>query len=344
MFKLELLPACEGDCLILSWGNETIRRILIDGGRSATAESISAYVDRHQLKEGAFELLIVTHIDRDHIEGAVELLKNTKTRKLIKEVWFNSRVDLEQEPLAPGYEEFGPRDGERLSRLINQYQIPNNQFANGNPVAVLDEVLPVIPLPGGLVLTVLSPEPKQLSAIIQSWDYALEEVPEDWEAFGLPPPIDIDFLAGKVFRKDSAKPNGTSIAVVAEFEGKHVLLTGDAHVQRLLDSLVIYRKMHPDLGGFSLVKASHHGSQGNTSLELVRALQCSNWAVSTNGSQFKHPDKEAIARIIAGSPKKTTLYFNYNSKFTSYWQNPFAGGYSFGLCYGQDGYISIDIA
>ena len=67
------------------------------------------------------------------------------------------------------------------------------------------------------------------------------------------------------------------------------------------------------------VKMSHHGSRGNTSVDLVRAVQCENWLVSTNGKQFRHPDGEAIARVIRDGGAGVKLHFNYRSEFNETW-------------------------
>ncbi|MBY2989003.1 hypothetical protein HF280_31675, partial [Rhizobium leguminosarum] len=149
--------------------------------------------------------------------------------------------------------------------------------------------------------------------------------------------------ASHPFKSDKAKPNGSSIAVVATYSGSSVLLAGDAHVGRLLTSLELYSKQHPQHERFALVKASHHGSRGNISLDLVKAAKCNKWAISTNGDHFKHPDREAIARIIAGSPTPVELFFNYETEFTSFWRNPSTQPYAFMSTYGTSGYLSIDI-
>lgn len=344
IFRLEMLPACEGDCLILSWGNEdNPRRLLIDGGRESTAEAVLAYADQHGRKVDMFELFIVTHIDRDHIEGAVKLLRDKDFRSLIKEVWFNDRGDLDYALPAPGFESYGALDGERLTRLIADNDMATNLAFHPAPVVVQNEKLPVVELPGGLTLTVLSPDQQQLANLAAPWDDTLDEVPPGWEEYGGPEPIDVDFLAGRPFKSDKAKPNGSSIAVVAAFDGREVLLTGDAHVGRLIASLDLYKAEYPEHKGFALVKAAHHGSRGNVSSELVAAVDCSNWAISTNGTQFKHPDREAIARMIAGSPGPVKLYFNYDTQFTSYWRNSCVQPYAFEPRYGSKGYLAIDI-
>lgn len=338
-----MLPACEGDCLILSWGDDDQpSRLLIDAGRKSTASAIQAYADKHGRPAEMFELFIITHIDRDHIEGAVELLKDPGFRPLVKQVWFNDRADLDYAPPATEFEAFGALDGERLTTLIAENEMASNVDFKPGPVAVENEQLQTVILAGGLSLTVISPDQHQLSNLDKPWDDTLKGAPEGWEELGEPEPINIDFLASLPFKSDAAKPNGSSIAVIATYDGRSVLLTGDAHVGRLLRSLDIYKAQHPEFDGFALIKAAHHGSRGSVSLDLVKAVQCDCWAISTNGSQFKHPDREAIARIIVGSPQPVHLHFNYDTIFTGYWRSPTVQPYGFTTVYG-DGYLAVDV-
>ena len=345
MFKLELLPACEGDCLILSWLDGAItRRILIDGGRLATADDVKTYAKTHDLGTHAFELFIITHIDRDHIEGAVALLDDAEFRPLVKEVWFNDRKDLDYAPTAPGFETFGAKDGVRITNLLAEHKIPNNiSFDPASITVGTPPPLTAIACEGGLTLTVVSPDQGQLAALAKPWDDTIATAPPGWEDLGEPELIDIDFLVKQPFKGDTAKPNGSSIAVIASYDDRHVLLTGDAHVPRLLSSIEAYKAANPNFKGFNLVKAPHHGSKANISLELVRAANCRHWAISTNGSQFKHPDKEGIARIIGGSPPSLRISFNYRSVQTEYWENALKPPHAFTSAFGQDGYIAIDI-
>jgi hypothetical protein len=344
MFQLEMLPACEGDCLILSWGEaDKPHRLLVDAGRESTAAAVQAYADRRGRTNEMFELFIITHIDRDHIEGAVKLLKDETFLPLVKQVWFNDRGDLDYAAPASEFEYFGALDGERLTTLIAEHGIANNLAFKPAPVAVENEQLTAVDLPGGLTLTILSPDQQQLANLANPWDDTLRYAPPGWEEFGEPEPIDIDFLASRPFKSDTAKPNGSSIAVIASYNERAVLLTGDAHVGRLLKSLDLYKNQHPEFERFALVKASHHGSRGNVSLELVKALQCNRWAISTNGTQFKHPDREAIARVIAGSPSPVELFFNYDTKFTTYWRGPNVQAYDFTPTFGDEGYLAVDI-
>ncbi|MCK7505467.1 MAG: hypothetical protein MZV70_16225 [Desulfobacterales bacterium] len=84
-----------------------------------------------------------------------------------------------------------------------------------------------------------------------------------------------------------------------------------------------------------------------TSLELIQKLNCQRFAISTNGSIFKHPDQEAIARVLTGSQGKAQLYFNYRSLRNEIWDSEeLKGRYGYRTIYpeSKDSGISIDLA
>ena len=102
--------------------------------------------------------------------------------------------------------------------------------------------------------------------------------------------------------------------------GRRVLLSGDAFADDLVQAL-------KDLPGDSPVKLDafklpHHGSKKNLHDELVKAVDCPRFVFSTDGTQFRHPDPAAIARVIRSSVQpKPTLCFNVKSKYSGWWEN-----------------------
>jgi glyoxylase-like metal-dependent hydrolase (beta-lactamase superfamily II) len=100
MLKLELLPATCGDCLWLEYGSPP-RVIVIDGGLRETAKVLGARINAARHERGTdvleLELLVVTHIDNDHILGIIELLKSQPPMR-VKDVWFNGRPQLMRLP------------------------------------------------------------------------------------------------------------------------------------------------------------------------------------------------------------------------------------------------------
>ena len=70
MFTIEMLPADEGDALWIEYGSAPVRRILIDCGRKTAYRNIAERVGADP--DLRLELFVLTHVDADHIAGAVE--------------------------------------------------------------------------------------------------------------------------------------------------------------------------------------------------------------------------------------------------------------------------------
>lgn len=99
----------------------------------------------------------------------------------------------------------------------------------------------------------------------------------DVEPFG---PIDIDALAAEPFHEDTAEANGSSIAFLAEYGGKRVLFSAEAHPTRLLRSIDQLVGPNSTLA-LDVCKLSHHGSDHNTSPSLLDRLDCRRFLIST---------------------------------------------------------------
>ncbi|TCA23602.1 hypothetical protein E0H70_28105 [Rhizobium leguminosarum bv. viciae] len=242
MFELEMFPARDGDALVLTWGNTASpRRMLIDGGREGTWKTIRKAFGGLPEVERTFVLLVVTHIDADHIAGVLAMLSDPKREINFKQVWFNAYHHL----VGGTWESFGPAQGETLSDYLKERREAWNRAFAGNAIVVEPgATLPRCEI-AGLKLTLLSPTRDRLEALAPGWKRYLETeglgrkqkprvepalktmVPEGYEAFG--PSPNVNALARTPEDPDTAPPNGSSIAFAAEYEGKRVLLCADAH-------------------------------------------------------------------------------------------------------------------
>ena len=331
MFDIEMLPAREGDCLWIRYGDaKKPKQILIDAGRKATGKELLLRLKELPPEKRIFELLIVSHVDRDHIEGVLELLKDKDIK--FKDIWFNAYFHLLE------LERFGGKQGERLSDLIIENNLPWNVKFKGKSVCLPTKGLKKLTLDGGMTATLLSPDRDKLVKLEPVWRKECEESgliprvkpvrsePPGIESFGA---IDIEQLAASAFKIDPAEANGSSIAVLLEFGKKRVLLAADAHPDRLIASLKTLNKTSKPLK-LDAFKIAHHGSEANVSRELLELVDCPRYLISTNGSYFKHPKAVAMARLIKFNGKNSTLYFNYKNDLTKVWNTePFKKKYGY---------------
>lgn len=67
-------------------------------------------------------------------------------------------------------------------------------------------------------------------------------------------------------------------------------------------------------------QVSHHGSRANVTNDLLKVVKAKRYVCSTNNSYFKHPDEEAVARVIVDS-EAPTLWFNYDTPQDRRWDS-----------------------
>jgi hypothetical protein len=284
------------------------------------------------------ELVVMTHVDTDHVEGLVRLFANNPLPVKVQDVWFNGWRHMEK---ANGL--LGANQGEFLSALLSRRLQPtqwNGAFQKEAVVVKDAEPLPEVQLEGGMKLTLLSPTPMSLNKMRDAWkaDIGPGMKPGDLESawkklstrkaylpgqglLGSTP--ELDALLEKQFKIDQAVANGSAIAFLAELEDKSCLFLADAHHRVITSSLkrLLNQRGQTRLK-VSAVKVAHHGSAGNISDELISLIESPRFLFSTNGAIFKHPDKEAVERIIARSVcQPPTLYFNYLSPTTEPWKD-----------------------
>lgn len=341
VFTIDALPASYGDSLWIEYGEAgSTHHILVDGGVSSTFEHLEKRI-RSLPQPRTLDLLVVTHVDEDHIAAAVKLMGAVRTLGLdIGQVWFNGRDHLEGRQVSP--DKLGSKQGEFLAALIAKQGMKWNLASGWGPVEVPSSgPLPCHCLPGGMRLTILSPGREQLEAMVVPWDRELADarVKIDWTdidavlAFLEKTPAlrprdalggssKLDDLLGARFEPDTAPANGTSIAMLAEFAGRSVLLGADAYAPVLSSSIERLQKERGHAGKplhVNLFKVPHHGSKANLSVDLLERLDCTNYLVSTDGKKFSHPDAEAMARIVRHGGSMPAIHFNYRSRFSALW-------------------------
>jgi hypothetical protein len=334
MLKIEMLPARHGDCIWIEYGSaKKTYRMLIDAGPGQTYKHVRERILALPESKRHFELFVVTHIDADHIEGAVRLLQDKKLNVSYGDIWFNGWKHLKRKST------LGGPLGEYLTSTILKEKLPWNEAFGGETIVVPDKgKLPVRELRGNMKLTLLSPTWTQLDKLRPKWK-------KEVEAAGLvagkakmardklagikrlqpilgEPSINVEKLAGASSKSDSAAANGSSIAFLAEYDGLRCLFSGDAFPNVLAASLRRLLKKPSNKIKLDVFKLPHHGSQSNVSAELIDLVKCGRYMFSSNGDIFNHPDKEAVARVIWHDKTSPLLCFNYKTDFNKMWDRP----------------------
>lgn len=345
--RIELLPALNGDCILIEY--VPLHFIMIDGG----------YVDTYKnylfprLKEiagqgGVVDLIVVTHIDGDHISGVIKLLEEEELPIEIKHIWYNgyrhvqSIVKVSEVPETFVHKSIckensketckpiSARQGCTLSTLIFQKGLVWNEPTGGGVIKA-----PMTIQLSKATIHILSPNETDIENLCDFWRKRLikdgllrkEHSAEYWDdAFEfclskdkpgfrfhekkVSKSYDLRKIEEEPYEPDDSVTNGSSIAFVLEAEGKRILFMGDAHAETVVESLNALYGTENAPFKFDAVKLSHHGSYNNNSPELLRKITCCNWVISTNGDKYNHPDLPTLVHVLIHN-NRCKLFFNY---------------------------------
>lgn len=325
---IKFLKANNGDSILISFKEAgKPRNILIDGGVSKTylnpknakgkpeAGELKKEIDTLREKNEMIDLLILTHVDDDHIGGILKWFgKDEFAYKMVCKVWFNSGKLIA--------EHFNQQAEEENELILDTSTDTLTSIAQGVKFEkyllehnLWDRVLIMSHQEFqlfGIDFRILSPNEEKLKALLAKWE---KEKPLQQTAGGeddyeksLQTHIDED-----KFVEDQAIHNGSSIAFLLTYKTKNMLFLADAHPSVIVASLTQlgYSKENPLKVDF--VKVSHHGSKSNNSVDMLEMIDSKKYIISTNGDKHHHPNKQFLARLIHLKPT-CEIYFNYASQ------------------------------
>ena len=324
--KIKFLQAYNGDSILISFQDDTgvNRNILIDGGTSKTylgsGKRGELYFTIQDVKSRSehIDLLILTHIDNDHIGGLKKWFEKDKDAfSLIKNVWFNSGKSI-----AKYFEE------NENPELIETLNIFNSTFTSVPEAIVFEDYIEKynkwdkeiikegrVADQNGVKIELLAPDDKSLNKLLKEYkkpeyNYQTSSSTNDWSM-----PIEkfIDEEEKPEFRfiQDNSVSNGSSIAFILTIKDKKYLFLGDSQPDIVTDCLKKQGCSKSKPLEVVFVKLSHHGSSKNTNKELLEIIKTDNYIISTNSDVHNLPDKRTLARIVNHNPN-SVFYFNYD--------------------------------
>jgi len=341
VFTLEAVFAKKGDALLLHYGPaDDPRWILIDGGpkgvykdylkpRLEQLREEYAFEDDEPLP---FEMVMVSHIDDDHIAGIIDLFEDNvsakeKKRPLPYEIhtlWHNSFDDI----LGNSREEIVSRiaataasadpvglplpamhpdtravvastaQGRTLRNAAKKLGVRVNRPFRGLVTSPADKS---VSLGSGLRFTVLGPDRERVAEYQKKWNEDLKKILKKEQ----------ESAQAAAFEDDSAF-NLASICVLAKMKGKSMLLTGDARGDYVLDGLQkagVLRKTRPL--HVDILKVPHHGSDRNVEDVFFERITAEHYVISGDG-EHGNPEPATLQMIQrARGSDEYTIHFTF---------------------------------
>lgn len=327
--KIKFLKAFNGDSIHIRYNDDKgeKRNILIDGGLQGTYKidkgpkgkpifgEIKETIDQIRTNGELIDLLIITHIDQDHIGGILKWFdEDEEAYKLVHEVWFNSGgliadwLKLEENPDLDDYitpektTKTSAKQGIKFGKYIQEKEIwYRNVIIQGEEMKRY-----------GLDFKFLSPTKKGLERLLKEWKKEDPNTKTSAKLNDYSTSLK-DHIFNDKFEKDNSIPNESSIAFILTYKDNKLLFTGDAYSDALLKGLNHFKYTEENPLEAKLIKLPHHGSKGNLSYQLLKCIKTDTYIVSSNGDTHQLPDKQLLARLI-NYDANSKIYFNYKNR------------------------------
>lgn len=335
--RFEFLPAFQGDCFLIHAGTEAKPvLILVDGGPGGTYNGhlkprLMEVRDERGLDDATplvIDLVIVSHVDDDHINGIIELFRDIRTDTMNRDpppfkvlgLWHNSFDEIigndevnvataqfgtaSIAPIIAGSETHEQLDtalilqsiaqGNELRDLAksDELQIPLNDGFGGliksSPGKKTTRKI------GGVTFTVIAPRTPELAKLQKDHDEWLKEQKKKGK------PITPGSMLQAV--TDESVANLSSIVLLADDGKRKALLTGDARLDFILAGLEEIGLIPKDgTLDVDLFKLPHHGSDRNVDVPTLKRVQAKQHLFTGNGL-FGNPERKTIEMLRDARP------------------------------------------
>ncbi len=253
--KIDFMKAREGDSILIEFDDDT--SLLLDGGVARTMkENIS--IVQPVLERCSNNILLVTHIDDDHIAGISYLFEYKK--ELVKNfstVLFNHSSDLKK--FAVNCQDPPPEirltdsalvslsTAKKFEDCLADFDIPLcSNLVAGTSFDLAD-----------LNIQVLSPSCKSLGKYTQWYESSSVPTASRGDDYGK----SFNELIQSKFIEDNSITNCSSISVLITYFDKKLLLLGDSFPSDIEDALAKLGYSPENKLVVDVVKVSHHGSK-----------------------------------------------------------------------------------
>jgi hypothetical protein len=336
---LEAVRAAHGDSLLLHFGTKAKPRLaVIDGGprgvfNDALQPRLLELRKERKLDAGKplpIDLMMVSHIDDDHVVGIGDLMRELKDTRdsrdplpwKIARFWHNSFDDLvDDDEVGPaavastaGIAAMGTAlggsdggailasvaNGRELAQLIEAFRLDGNP-----PFGGLVQMGHAPITLANLTITVVAPDRKRLKKLQTKWNREIKAI------IAKEKKTKADRAAIAAFT-DTSVHNLSSIVMLVEADGKRMLLTGDGRGDDTLAGLKAAKLL--DRKGklaVDLLKLPHHGSERNVDQSYFDTIRADHYVVSANGRD-DNPDIATLKMISKARPDDAfTIHLTY---------------------------------
>jgi len=377
LFTLEALQAKHGDSLLLHYGKPNAPKLIVIDGGPAGVYKASLRPRLAELKESrspdaplSIRMLMVSHLDDDHVNGVLAFLDDLVEKKDNNEelpydiitVWNNTfddivgndsqelikalsaAIDSHNSGNAASLDIPMSRSGTALAASVTQGRdVRNNatvlSLGMNDPfnglVATPAKGKKTITLGDGLKFTVLGPVKERVEKLQEEWNEVLKKK-------GLATDKNGKSLAAAFV--DESVFNLSSIVVLAEAGKKRMLLTGDSRGDDVMNAMKSSGLMKSGKIHVDLLKLPHHGSDRNVATEFFRSITADHYVVSADG-RFGNPEISTLQMIseARGKDKFTIHLTNREPRLDKFFASEKAKGKKYDVAFRDPKQLSLKV-
>lgn len=267
------------------------------------------------------DLIILTHYDSDHIQGFLTLMKyNIINSNTVKNVWMNygdnlSKTVLYNNTMRVYASEFSCDTSAKQGKEFYEY-LCENRITLRNIILAGDEMEI-----DSAKLIILSPSSDQIKKLLEQVTQIDSNGTYPYDSFRKKETsgsnadfhLSVDEVLKKDFVEDCNISNCSSIAFIFEYKDYRLLFLGDSAPSQIVNALNQLGYSRTNKLKLSFCKLSHHGSNHNTSDQLLELIDCNDFIISSDWNS-ERPGKQCLSRVAINIKGDKMFYCNYPHK------------------------------
>lgn len=316
--KVFMIPAGRGDFFIIKYGEKDQEHyIFIDGGDKSGVLHYVVVLKRLREQGKKIDAMIFTHIDNDHLSGALSAIGAMDELPEIGKIYMNTGRGIEKRfgyRADDGYPEDMPRDYIHEKKTTHTVRKALSLLELFDQKGLSDKIEPCTCQGdqlniGPAILRVISPGSDRLEEYLKYWRAEEEKNTRrrmrTHSVIKEEPVRALAEYVGNPIKEDCSVTNGSAIAFLFEYDGHRLAFLGDTWPSECVAGLDGIEPLDVDF-----IKIPHHGSEHNYSRELYDRLRTDKFLLSTKGTSH-HPSPVFLGNLFGQVPN-ATIYCNEN--------------------------------
>ena len=281
-----MLDIGQGDWLliILPDGKEMV----VDAGRKPGSSTVyntgKAYMDQY-ITDGQIDYVVLTHSDQDHVEYMDEIFRDYQVSNVYMPALYATHSSVAEANIPASKTKI--LDDSGVDK--NKCYITTQTYAKFY-IAAFNE-------PNCNIFLNIEFNEDSNDATLDSHSLITSSDNTYSIAFFFE---SLTFYNNKKFDGDSHQINGISPTMIIEYNGKRIVLTGDANEENEPNMVDRMQKYYGGVIDCDVLKVAHHGSHEGSSNDYLAEVKCEYAMISCGtGNTYNHPRQAALNRLKA---------------------------------------------